>query len=301
MTTLIKQVKVFDTFEECDVYVDDLGATTIAQRIDLDSDILIDGFDLYALPSLILPYVKEDIKEEVLIKGGFSTVCKEGAISSFYTKINYHKILSVTSLEDVTLADCFLFRLDTHEDVSSILQAIKQRNGLLLMDYNKELLEVNRSVGCSIHIMDIDVKEIQSIKEYQTFFPLTCGVKMSTLLNEIASYIKWIEEDVIECIHIDDHYEYAFALLYTKLVNKRYMSLKQLCKLVAYNIADIFGMDGGEFINYQENDFFMMNCHVNDRLFSKEFIVLDESLVNEYVNCRIVYHCMKGFILYNII
>lgn len=65
--------------------------------------------------------------------------------------------------------------------------------------------------------------------------------------------------------------EIAFPLVYTYLVKENKLSLEETMMLFSGNAADIFGVEGGEIINFEKANLTFYNLAVNQQVRGKEF------------------------------
>ena len=65
--------------------------------------------------------------------------------------------------------------------------------------------------------------------------------------------------------------EIAFPLVYTYLVKEKIISLENAMMLFGGNAAEIFGVDGGEIINFEKANLTFYNLASNQQVRGKEF------------------------------
>lgn len=65
--------------------------------------------------------------------------------------------------------------------------------------------------------------------------------------------------------------EIAFPLVYTKLVKEKKCTLEQCVEWMSGNAADIFGVDGGEIVNFEKANFTIFNLNDRQQVRSREF------------------------------
>lgn len=66
--------------------------------------------------------------------------------------------------------------------------------------------------------------------------------------------------------------EIAFPLLYTYLVKEKKCTLKQLIEWMSTNVADIFGVEGGEITNFDKANITIFNLNDRQQVRSREFL-----------------------------
>lgn len=65
--------------------------------------------------------------------------------------------------------------------------------------------------------------------------------------------------------------EYSFLLVYTYLVQKKVISLEKAIELMSYNAADIFGVEGGEIVNFEKANLAFFDLNRPNRVDTKKF------------------------------
>ena len=66
--------------------------------------------------------------------------------------------------------------------------------------------------------------------------------------------------------------ETAFELIYTYLVRTGKITLEKCFELMSYNCADIFGIEGGEIINFEKANLAVFNLNQREKINPKTFV-----------------------------
>ena len=71
--------------------------------------------------------------------------------------------------------------------------------------------------------------------------------------------------------------ETAFELIYTYLVRTGKITLEKCFELMSFNCADIFGIEGGEIINFEKANLAVFNLNQREKINPKTFVSLGKS------------------------
>ena len=88
--------------------------------------------------------------------------------------------------------------------------------------------------------------------------------------------------------------EYSFLLVYTYLVMKKVISLEKAIELMSYNAADIFGVNGGEIVNFEKANLALFDLNRPNRVDVKKFYSKGKS--TPFENWRLQGECVMTIV-----
>ena len=88
--------------------------------------------------------------------------------------------------------------------------------------------------------------------------------------------------------------EYSFLLIYTYLVMKKVISLEKAIELMSYNAADIFGVNGGEIVNFEKANLALFDLNRPNRVDVKKFYSKGKS--TPFENWRLQGECVMKIV-----
>ena len=118
----------------------------------------------------------------------------------------------------------------------------------------------------------------------QGLYPPGSTMKILTTAAAIENGVTDMEfectgEDIIEgqrvtctSVHGRVGLETAFELIYTYLVRTGKITLEKCFELMSYNCADIFGIEGGEIVNFEKANLAVFNLNQREKINPKTFV-----------------------------
>ena len=94
--------------------------------------------------------------------------------------------------------------------------------------------------------------------------------------------------------------EIAFPLIYTKLVKNKVITLTQAIDLMSYNCANIFGIEGGDLVNFEKCNLAIFDLNKRDKITEKYLISKGKStpFINEYIHGVCLMTIVDGKIIF---
>ncbi len=237
--------------------------------------------------------------------------------------IHAHPFASLNKTNQDSLVDMVTLSTQVygfyHNDMwiseETITQAMKNAslsNSIIVTSYNnnqeaqllKRDVHLVKESQCSYHISNLtSIDSIEVLKQAkQEGLTISADITMEQLLLETAhqeKYIDAINQGIIEMISCSSSidFEYTFGLAYQHLVLTRKITLEKIIDCMSYNVANIFGIDGGDVINFEKANLAIIDLKGRKKLSSKN---LDNSVfINWYVMGLCKYTIVDGEIIYN--
>ncbi|MFV0380295.1 MAG: hypothetical protein ACK5KQ_05645 [Anaerorhabdus sp.] len=326
MSKLFKNGEVYfnQKFQKKDFIVDDSGCMIIADSIDLDDfEEIFDCSSLYIVPSFIYAlnnnlYLKDsNIEIKKAIKGGYnsiSTILFEDTyriedVKKIEKRYNLscdatiNPILSLNSNTELS-ENYFLYHSNTEEKLETLIKKCNENDGILSISFQSinELDSVLNIVNgeCKIHISNVkNQKAMDIIKNYRKNNHLIASVNLSEVLDgeEKDFLIEMVKAEEINEIDFSDYcdLEFAFGLLYTRLVKEKKITLEVLCDLLSYNPAFNVQINGGEIKNLESANFSIFDLQAKKKITN----CLKSSYNEKWIMGICLMNVVDGIIVYN--
>lgn len=94
--------------------------------------------------------------------------------------------------------------------------------------------------------------------------------------------------------------EFAFGLVYSKLVKTKILPLEKVLDCMSYNVANIFGVEGGELENFEKANLTILDLNHRDKITEKSIVSMGKStpFINEYIHGITLMTVVDGQIVY---
>ncbi len=290
MSQLFKDGQLYHQgkFQEKDFIVDDQGMIIIAESIDLDDfEEIIDCTGIHIIPGLIDCSIQRKSTDEKDLKGIIENASKGGI-----TKLSHQKSIKGISFQekefilpiipaatqdgkiqiDEFLSETYLFSSDEEKEANlkEIMEKIVQNEGVLFRCWKstKELeknLSLIKETGVQAHIEGIqteaDIVLIQQAKNQGVDVSASVYIEDLMMSENKESLLQGILSNTIEMVFSKENHTLSvmFGLFYTYFVKEKKISLEKVIDVMSFNIADIFGIEGGEVVNLEKTNLGFFN------------------------------------------
>lgn len=211
----------------------------------------------------------------------------------------YNEVIRNIKLSKETGCQLHICHVSTKETVEAIRQAKKEG--------------VNVSCEVTVHHLLLNEEDVIDDGNYKMNPPLRSKEDQQALLEGVL-------DNTIEMIctdhapHSEEEkskglqgspfgiigLEFAFPLIYTYLVKEKKLSLEKVIDLMSYNVADIFGIIGGEILEYKPANLCIYDLKTSFKLTEKALASKSKNtpFFGRYVSCKNLMTIVDGEIVY---
>lgn len=227
--------------------------------------------DIHDLSEHVLGFLKDtNIEEEEIMREAMIQAKRNNCIIVAYepkpvSEQKENQLKRDLRLAKETGCQYHVCHLSSKESVELIRQAKKEGTDVSAEVSLYHLLLNNEEFSSELE--KVKIKPSLGSKEDQQ--ALLQGIKDGTIEMIGADFIPYKEESSDAPVFNPLGNELAFGLLYQYLVMTKKLSLEQLLDCTSYNVANIFGLEGGEIVNFNQANLAVLDLKARKRIEAK--------------------------------